>query len=137
MRISLIQSLVGHIELVILIVYHKKAKFVSKKICKRILVRSTTFCPTTMVYRAEKNMKDSVRVKLDLTEKRYNLRCYATFTLREMCPNTDQKKFRIWTLFTQCNLETKTRYFYNKYYALCSIFYKGMGFGIDCYYYQY
>ena len=23
-------------------------------------------------------------------------------TLREKCPNTDQKKLRIWTLFTQC-----------------------------------
>ena len=89
MQISLIQSLIGHIELVILIVYHKKAKFVSKKICNRILVCSTTFCPTTMVYWAKKNMKDSIRVKLDLTEKRYNLRCYATFTLREMCLNTE------------------------------------------------
>ena len=24
------------------------------------------------------------------------------FTLREMCPNTEQKKLCIWTLFTQC-----------------------------------
>ena len=24
-----------------------------------------------------------------------------TYSLREMCPNTDQKNLRIWTLFTQ------------------------------------
>ena len=29
---------------------------------------------------------------------------YVTLTLCEMCPNTDQKKLRIWTLFTQCEV---------------------------------
>ena len=43
-----------------------------------------------------------------LTEK-LKRKCYVLYeterilTLREKCPNTDQKKLRIWTLFTHCN----------------------------------
>ena len=44
-----------------------------KKNCKSIIVRFTTFRHRTMVYRAKKNMKNNVRVKLDLTKKRSNL----------------------------------------------------------------
>ena len=44
-----------------------------KKNCESIIVRFTTFRHRTMVYRAKKNMKNNVRVKLDLTKKRYNL----------------------------------------------------------------
>ena len=43
-----------------------------KKNCKSIIVRFTTFRHRTMVYRAKKNIKSNVRVKLDLTKKRYN-----------------------------------------------------------------
>ena len=32
------------------------------------------------------------------------LQFHVYFTLREKCPNTDQKKLSIWTLFTQCYL---------------------------------
>ena len=42
-----------------------------KKNCKSIIVRFTTFYHRTMVYRAKKNIKNNVRVKLDLTKKRY------------------------------------------------------------------
>ena len=38
----------------------------SKKSCKSIIVRFTTFRHRTVVYRARKNIKDNVRVKLDL-----------------------------------------------------------------------
>ena len=44
-----------------------------KKNCKSIIVRFTTFCHRTMVSRAKKNMKNNVRVKLELTKKRFNL----------------------------------------------------------------
>ena len=44
-----------------------------KKNCKSIIVRFTTFRHRTMVYRTKKNMKNNVRVKLDLTKKRSNL----------------------------------------------------------------
>ena len=40
-----------------------------KKNCKSIIVRFTTFCHRTLVYRAKKNMKNNVRVQLDLTKK--------------------------------------------------------------------
>ena len=45
----------------------------TKKNCKGIIVRFTTFRHRTMVYRAKKNLKNDVRVKLDLTKKRYDL----------------------------------------------------------------
>ena len=39
-----------------------------KKNCKSVIVRFTTFRHRTMIYRAKKNMKNNVRVKLDLTK---------------------------------------------------------------------
>ena len=44
-----------------------------KKNCKSIIVHFITFRYRTMIYRAKKNMKNNVPVKLDLTKKRYNL----------------------------------------------------------------
>lgn len=46
---------------------------ITKKRGKSSIVWFTTFCHRTMVYRAKKNIKDNVRVKLDLTKKRYNV----------------------------------------------------------------
>ena len=40
----------------------------SKNRCKSIIVRFTTFRYRTMVYRAKKNMKDNVQVKLRVTK---------------------------------------------------------------------
>ena len=46
----------------------------SKKCCKSMILRFTTFGHRIMVYRAKKNMKGNVRVKSDLEKKqRYNL----------------------------------------------------------------
>ena len=45
----------------------------SKNSCKGIIVRFTTSFNRTIVYRAKKNMKDSLRVILNLTKKLYNL----------------------------------------------------------------
>ena len=45
----------------------------TKKSCKSIIACFTTFPHRTMVYHAKKNMNNNVRVKLDLTKKRYNL----------------------------------------------------------------
>ena len=44
-----------------------------KKACKSFIVCFTTAHYRTMVYRAKKNMKNNMRVKLDLRKKRYNL----------------------------------------------------------------
>ena len=41
-------------------------------------------------------------------KKCVGIRLYSALELREKCPNTDQKYFRIWTLFTQCREETLT-----------------------------
>ena len=43
------------------------------KACKSIIVRFTTAYYRTMAYRTKKNMKNNMRVKLDLKRKRYNL----------------------------------------------------------------
>ena len=45
----------------------------SNKVCKSIIVRFTTFRHRTMFFRARKNLKKGVKVKLDLTKSRYNL----------------------------------------------------------------
>ena len=45
---------------------------VSKKKCKSIIVRFTTFPHRTLFYRARKNLK-SAKVKLDLTKSRFDL----------------------------------------------------------------
>ena len=45
----------------------------SNKICKSIIVRFTTFRHRTMFFRARKNLKRGVKVKLDLTKSRFNL----------------------------------------------------------------
>ena len=44
-----------------------------KKNCKSIIVHFITFRHRTMIYRAKKNMKNNVPVKLDLTKKCYDL----------------------------------------------------------------
>lgn len=46
----------------------------NERSCKSVIVRFTTFRHRTMVYRVKKNLKDNVRVKLDLIKKKcYNL----------------------------------------------------------------
>ena len=46
----------------------------TKKSCKSVIVRFSTFCHRTIiVHRAKKNINSPVRVKIDLTKKRYNL----------------------------------------------------------------
>ena len=47
----------------------------TKKSCKSVIVHFTTFRHRTMVYRAEKNMKNNVRVKLDLTKSATTCSC--------------------------------------------------------------
>ena len=37
-----------------------------------------------------------------ITNTRHKYTSFKVYTLREKCPNTDQKILRIWTLFTQC-----------------------------------
>ena len=41
--------------------------------CKSIIVRFTTFRHRTMFYHSRKNLKRNVKVKLDLTKKRYSI----------------------------------------------------------------
>ena len=45
----------------------------SSKNCKSIIVKLATFRHRTIVYRLKKNMKDNIKVHVDLTEKRCNL----------------------------------------------------------------
>ena len=45
----------------------------SSKKCKSIIVKLGTFRHRTIVYRLKKNMKDNIKVHVDLTEKRCNL----------------------------------------------------------------
>ena len=41
--------------------------------CKSVIVRFTTFRHRTMFYRARKNLKKGVKIRLDLTKSRFNL----------------------------------------------------------------
>lgn len=50
-------------------VHNKQRKSKKKSKKKSIIKLFTTFCHRTMVYRTKKNMKDNVRVRLDLTKK--------------------------------------------------------------------
>ena len=45
----------------------------SSKKCKSIVVKFTTFRNCTIVYRLNKNMKDNIKVHVDLTKKRHTL----------------------------------------------------------------
>ena len=45
----------------------------TKKSCNSVIVRFSTFYQRTIVYQMKKNLKCSVRVKIDLTKKRHNL----------------------------------------------------------------
>ena len=59
----------GPIELV----KHTLVKQTSGVKCKSIIVRFTTFRHRTMFYHSRKNLKRNVKVKLDLTKKRYSI----------------------------------------------------------------
>ena len=61
----------------------------TKKSCKSVIVRFSTFRHRTIVYRAKKNMKCPVRVKIDLTKKRHNLLVSAN----KYVSNIDSVKF--------------------------------------------
>ena len=74
----------------------------TKKSCKSIIVRFTTFRHRTMVYRAKKNMKNNVRVKLDLTKKRYNL----FMSANKFVANNDSVKF----CYTDINCRPKIKW---------------------------
>ena len=56
---------------------------VSKKKCKIIIVRFTTFCHRTVFYRARKNLK-SAKVKLDVTKSRFDLLKIANNHVKEI-----------------------------------------------------
>ena len=45
----------------------------SNKNCKSIIIRFTTFRHRTMLYRCKKKMSKNVRIKVDLTKKRFSL----------------------------------------------------------------
>ena len=45
----------------------------TKTKCKSIIIRFTTFRHRTLLYRARKKIKNNVRIKLDLTKKRYSV----------------------------------------------------------------
>ena len=61
----------------------------TKKSCKSVIVRFSTFCHRTIVYRAKKNMKNPARVKIDLKKKRHNLLVSAN----KYVSNIDSVKF--------------------------------------------
>ena len=60
-----------------------------KKSCKSVIVRFSTFCHRTIVYRTKKNLKCSVRVKIDLTKKIHNL----LVSTNKYVSNIDSVKF--------------------------------------------
>ena len=45
----------------------------TNRTCKSIIVRFTTFRHRTLLYRSKKKMSQNVRIKLDLTKKRYSV----------------------------------------------------------------
>ena len=44
---------------------------ITNKICKSIIVRFSTFCHRTMLFRSKKKISKNVRTKVDLTKKRF------------------------------------------------------------------
>ena len=73
----------------------------TKKLCKSVIVRFLTFRHRTIVYRAKNNMKNPVRFKIYLTEKRHNLLVSAN----KYVSNIDSVKFCYAHL--NCRLEIK------------------------------
>ena len=61
----------------------------TKKSCKSVIVWFSTFRHRTIIYRAKKNVKSPVRVKIDLTKKRHNL----LFPANKYVSNIDSVKF--------------------------------------------
>ena len=94
---------------------------VSKNKCKSIIVRFTTFRHRTMFYRARRNLKNRVRVKLDLTKSRYNLLKKANYDV-EIIPT-------ISFCYADVNCRLKVRFedenennvFFSSYEELCKI----------------
>ena len=52
--------------------------------CKSIIVRFTTFRHRTMLYRSKRKMSKNVRIKLDLTKKRYTVLSSANDYVKDM-----------------------------------------------------
>ena len=52
----------------------------SKKLCKRIIVRFSTFRHRTKFFRSRSKLKNNAKVKLDLTKSRYMIFTKATET---------------------------------------------------------
>ena len=55
----------------------------SKKLCKSIIVRFSTFRHRTKFYRSRSKLKNNVKVKLDLTKSRYTIFTKAIETAKQ------------------------------------------------------
>ena len=68
----------------------------TKKMCKAITVRFTTFRHSTEVYRLQKKIRNNVKIRLDLTKERHALLLKPMILLKEIT----MLSFILWTLWS-------------------------------------